>query len=59
MATLSAPSMQEAIDLAGQAVANGNAIRYTVTQGKVEVETDQGWQTWWPEDVPYTPEQYL
>ena len=59
MAALISPSRQEAIDLARQAVADGDAIRYTVTQGKVEVETDQGWQTWWPEDVSYTPEQYL
>lgn len=59
MAEPISPSMQEAIDLARQAVANGDAIRYTVTQGKVEVESDQGWQTWWPEDVRYTPEQYL
>ena len=52
-------SLQEAIELARQAVADGYAFRYTVTQGKVEVESDQGWQTWWPEDIRYTPQQDL
>lgn len=59
MTALISPSRQEAIDLARQAVADGYAIRYTVTKDKVEVESDQGWQTWWPEEVRYTPEQYL
>lgn len=46
---------QEAIELAKQAVAEGHAIRYAVTSDRVEVESDQGWQTWWPEEETYNP----
>lgn len=44
-------TLKEAIALAEQAVQQGEATRYDVTAKQLDVETDQGWQTWWPADV--------
>ena len=49
----------QAIALAKQAVEEGHALRYSVTEERVEVESDQGWQTWWPEDIVHNPLSYL
>lgn len=52
-------SKAQAIELAKQAVAEGHAIRYSVTDDRVDVESDQGWQTWWPDDSVHNPLTYL
>lgn len=44
------PTKAEAIELAKKAVAEGHAIRYSVTREDVSVESDSGWQVWWPVD---------
>lgn len=44
------PTKHEAIDLAKKAVAEGHAIRYSVTKEDVSVESQSGWQRIWPED---------
>jgi hypothetical protein len=49
----------QAIELAKRAVAEGHAIRYSVTHSRVEVESDQGWQTWWPDNIVHNPLSYL
>lgn len=49
----------QAIAAAQQAVQEGHAIRYSVTKERVEVESDQGWQTWWPDNTEHNPLQYL
>lgn len=49
----------EAIALAKIAVQDGHAIRFTVSSDKVEVESDSGWQVWWPEEDTYNPMQVL
>lgn len=53
------PGLAQAVALAKRAVAEGHAIRYTVAEGRVDVESDQGWQTWWPEDIHYNPQANL
>lgn len=52
-------SKQDAIALAEQSVREGHALRYSVTADCVEVESEQGWQTWWPQDITYNPETNL
>ena len=44
------PGLTQAISLAKAAVTSGDAIRYRTTGNMLDVETDSGWQQWWPHD---------
>ncbi len=51
-------TLTEAIALARNAVDTGNAIRLHVSDGCLDVETDQGWTQWFPEPQ-YNAEEAL
>jgi len=47
-------TLHEAIEHAKGEIKAGFAINYAVVGGKLQVETDQGWSTWFPtDDEPY------
>ena len=48
-------TQSEAIRLANAEIKAGNAIQHLMLNGELHVETDQGWQVWWP----YDPEPNL
>ena len=49
------PTLSESIQLANAAIKAGDAIQHVMINGQLHVETDQGWQQWWP----YDPEPNL
>ncbi len=43
-------TQSEAIKLANAEIKAGNVIQHVMINGQLHVQSDQGWQVWWPCD---------